>query len=136
VLYRRAIVVACLAPVAFALGVCSDNIYRQARPLLLRDSTSAADRLEIYVGLNDGHAGSVPISHALRFFNKPVDAYAEPAYRVSELGLTRLLTRDIADDARSQRIEDRQVLYSREIPTASITVFEGGHEMLPRACFD
>jgi dienelactone hydrolase len=95
---------------------------------------SAARRLpvSIHVGLHDGHTGSVPVSHSLRAFNM----LAAPEERLSEEQI-RWFTekRAVPPELAAQREDDstygkKTVLFRRRSQDVTLTVFDGGHEIL------
>ncbi len=90
--------------------------------------------LEIYAGLNDGYTGSIPISHSILFFNKIAKCYDAGAV-VSQQAIVDLLTRGVANRDNMQRIENREVFFLRKTKQVSLTIFDGGHEMLVDYCF-
>lgn len=91
-------------------------------------------RLEIYAGINDGYTGSVPVSHTLRFYNKMAEHFGRPDAQVSEADMIRLLARGVAPNPALGHIEDRPVLYRKEMPQVAVAIFEGGHELLVDHC--
>jgi dienelactone hydrolase len=95
---------------------------------------SAARRLpvSIHVGIHDGHTGSVPVSHSLRAFNM----LAAPEDRLSEEQI-RWFTekRAVPTELAAQREDDstygkKTVLFRRRSQNVTLTVFDGGHEIL------
>lgn len=69
--------------------------------------------LHIHAGIHDGRTGAVPITHSILFFNKmAVSAGAEVSYSSSE------------------KIGTRDILLSKEAGNLTLTLFEGGHEIL------
>ena len=91
--------------------------------------------LQICAGINDGHTGSVPISHSLNAFN--VVARAQNAEAISQADIASLLKRQQvpADlDAAAKQIPikfGREIVFARESGKASVIIFDGGHEGLP-----
>ncbi len=55
--------------------------------------------------------------------------------RVGEADLVKLLTRGIERKADYDKIEGRDVLYAKNTAPVSLTIFDGGHEMLAEHCF-
>ena len=109
----------------------------------------AGAQLYIYTGIHDGYTGSVPITHSIAMYNRLVremksgNASAAPRddwYRrmdadlVGEDEIISLLARrfnpacDPAD-----LLNDRAVYLRRDYKNIHLALFEGGHEMLPRA---
>ena len=91
--------------------------------------------LEIYHGINDGYTGSVPISHSILFYNKLVNFYGLENRRVTQQEIVRLFTRGVEVHPNQEKIGTRTVFYTKKNPVVSLTIFDGGHEMLPKYCF-
>jgi hypothetical protein len=96
-------------------------------------------RLNLYAGIHDGHTGSVPVSHSLRFYNKllrDMGVKQKQPY-VSEAEMEALLNRKpLPNDRSSGNIGNRPVLYRKAYGPVRLIVFEGGHEMLPEAALE
>lgn len=94
--------------------------------------------IDIYAGINDGHkgGGSVPISHSILFFNRLVNEKGLGDKQVGEEKIIELLTRASSISPNSVLIGDRAVFYKSETPEATLTIFDGRHEMLPEYTFN
>jgi hypothetical protein len=113
-------------------GVFSAQAAMVRSPLHWNIAEAPAARLELYAGINDGHEGSVPISHSIEFFNRMADLLGFSARIIPPATTVGLLTRGLdAEGGRGLTIEGRSVIFSQEAGPVSITIFEGGHEMLP-----
>ncbi len=119
-----------------APGTFDEQEARRRSPLHWQVPAVPKGRLEIYAGINDGYTGSVPISHSILFFNKLVQHFGDSAMAVPDRDMVPLLTRRVVPRLGLGRIQDRAVLYFRETPDVSLTIFAGGHEMLADYCFD
>lgn len=110
---------------------------RKRSPIYWEVPPKSNSRLEIFAGINDGHegGGSVPISHSLLFFNRLVSDYGFSDSRIDDLMLTNLLTRGYETEKNYKKIGDRKIIYQNLTPKISITIFDGGHEMLPEYTF-
>ena len=86
-------------------------------------------RIELYAGIKDGHSGTVPISHSIAYYNRLTQQYAGQVDAVTPAETIALLTGALP--ATSQRMTERAVFFQRESGFASLTIFDGGHEMLP-----
>lgn len=89
--------------------------------------------LNIYAGLHDGYTGSVPITHSILFYNKIAAALfpGKKEYLVTDSTIISLLakrTNPVADS--SVKLNSRIIHLSKQLNNISLTVFEGGHEML------
>ena len=89
------------------------------------------ERIHIFAGVHDGYTGSVPVTHSMDFFNKVSATFGDhskirPNERAEILKDTRLEANDKSD----AHIGDHKIWLKKETPHASITLFEGGHEMV------
>jgi hypothetical protein len=113
-----------------------DRQYRQRSPIThMHRAVHVA--LDLNTGIRDGHEGSVPIRHSLDAFN--VIARAAGQEPISEEEIQQLS--HVGGRLKSPRESDRakDPLYGREIylrrhaGPVRVTVFDGGHEILPAA---
>ena len=89
--------------------------------------------LQIYTGIHDGHTGSVPVSHSMDMFNR-LALEISPGNRhvlVSDT-LRNLILNEKApvSNENPSFLGDRKIHLSRKLPNLSLTIFEGGHEMI------
>ncbi|MCA9048188.1 MAG: prolyl oligopeptidase family serine peptidase, partial [Planctomycetaceae bacterium] len=92
--------------------------------------------MDIAAGVNDGHTGSVPVSHSLNAYNvlaKIQSGEVVRDYEIQELRQQRKLLQPTASDRRGDPTFSREILLRRETPHSRVTIFEGGHESLPDA---
>ncbi|MEO0333487.1 MAG: prolyl oligopeptidase family serine peptidase, partial [Bacteroidota bacterium] len=87
--------------------------------------------LHLYAGVHDGYTGSVPITHSINFYNKLLidSGVMNSALLVDDKMTIRLLTQRKGAEI-GQLIGDRKVHLYRNWKNVSLTIFEGGHEML------
>ena len=91
--------------------------------------------LDINAGINDGHNGSVPINHSLEAFNVlAVEKDRIGAKEISEFVKTAkvpaaLKGQELVDATYGKKV----VLFRRQSGTARVTIFQGGHEIIPVA---
>ena len=90
--------------------------------------------LHINAGIHDGHQGSVPISHALLAFNEVArseDRISREDIRffVEKAQVPEHLKTYILDPAYGKK----QPLFRRTSGSATVTIFNGGHELIPEA---
>ena len=112
-----------------------DLEYKNRSPLTwLAEAKRAGVRLDINAGINDGHSGSVPISHSLRAFN----AVADPADRISDDDIAHMVEKAAIPAHLQKKLSDPA--YGSKIPllrktsgSARITIFKGGHEIVETA---
>lgn len=96
-------------------------------------------KLQIYAGINDGHTGSVPISHSIDFYNKLLFDFNETneANFVSETESEFLLTRQkITKSGVVYKLDNREIIFKKSSKNISITIFDGGHEILDNVVLD
>jgi dipeptidyl aminopeptidase/acylaminoacyl peptidase len=88
--------------------------------------------LAINVGIHDGHTGSVPVSHSLHAFN----LLAAPDDRLSGAEINWLTEkRSVPSSLQGQTEVDaafgaKKILFRRNSKNVTLTVFDGGHEIL------
>lgn len=110
---------------------------RKRSPLYWDVPPETKSTLEIYAGINDGHArgGSVPISHSLLFFNRLMLELGLNDSLIDQPTINALLNRNMKIDQNLQKIGDRGVIYKNITPKVSLTIFDGRHEILPKYTF-
>lgn len=89
--------------------------------------------LNIYAGVHDGYTGSVPISHSILFYNKIATALypGKKEILVSDGMLISLLSKQVDPNADTTlTMGGRKIHLIKKLPKLSLTIFEGGHEML------
>ena len=90
--------------------------------------------MHINAGIYDGHQEPVPISHSLLAFNelaKVQDQISEEdiRYFADEAKVPRKLQAELSDPTYG----DKRPLFRRESGNTTVTIFEGGHELVPSA---
>jgi lysophospholipase L1-like esterase len=89
--------------------------------------------LNIYAGVHDGYTGSVPISHSVLFYNK-IAAALFPGQKdklVADSTLMSLVIKQVNPSADTTiKLGGRKIHLLKQMPDLSLTIFEGGHEML------
>lgn len=94
-------------------------------------------KLTIYTGIYDGIQGSVPITHAINFYNKILDEQTIPdlVNKVSDSEKLNLLEfrKPLGEFG---NIGDRRVFLKKKSGNVSLTIFEGKHEMLTEFAFN
>ncbi len=96
-------------------------------------SAARGRRVSISAGIHDGHKrDSVPIIHALRAFN----ILADPKDRLSDQQITWFTEKEsvppelVAETTADPSYGDKTPLFRRQSNNATVTIFEGGHEIL------
>lgn len=94
--------------------------------------------VDINTGINDGHRGSVKISHSFNAFNR----MADPEDRFTDEEIKYMVEkRDIPENLRFKGDDPAYtsgypVLLRRQSGNVRITIFKGGHDILPATAFD
>ncbi len=110
-----------------------DEQYRKRSPLTYLKNAGGLN-LHVNAGIRDGHNGSVPISHSLRAFNE----VAAPEDRLSEEEILFFVEKADVPENLKMEITDlsygnRTPLFRRTSRNATLTVFQGGHELVAPA---
>jgi len=110
-----------------------DREYRVRSPLTHLAKAKGV-RVHIHAGITDGHNGSVPISHSLRAFNRlaaPGDRLSAEDIRffVDKAAVPEHLKADLDDPSYGKK----KPLFRRTSGRATVTIFQGGHEMVSQA---
>ena len=113
-----------------------DAEYNKRSPLTYLEKAKGLT-LHINAGIHDGHKGSVPISHSLLAFNKvvaPEDRLSEEEidFFVKKEDVPATLKSDISDPSYGKK----KVLFRRTSGNATVTIFDGGHELVAKAAID
>ncbi|MDE2715182.1 MAG: prolyl oligopeptidase, partial [Verrucomicrobiota bacterium] len=89
----------------------------------------------INAGITDGHNGSVPISHSLEAFNLLAAAKDRLSTKqISAFVRTAKVPQSITDTVPADKTYGaKRVLFRRQSGTARVTIFQGGHEIIPAA---
>jgi len=110
-----------------------DKEYKDRSPLTYLANAKNVN-LHINAGIYDGHKGSVPISHSLLAFNE----VAETADRISLEDITFLVEKAQVPEHLVKPIDDpdygeKAPLFRRTSGKATVTIFRGGHTLIPEA---
>ncbi len=113
-----------------------DRQYKLRSPITWLEGARSVN-VDINAGIHDGHVGSVPVSHTLRAFDKIADPQdrlteAEIDYFVREAKVPSHLRQKIIDPSYG----DKRPLFRRCSGQARVTLFEGGHELIPQAALE
>ena len=94
--------------------------------------------ISIWAGVQDGHTGSVPVSHSLRAYNAIAKSQRDEIISEKEIDE---LTRDkkLSAPRECDKVTDstlgRDIHLRRTSGESVMTIFEGGHESIPEAAF-
>jgi len=110
-----------------------DKEYRARSPLTYLANAKGLT-LHINAGIHDGHKGSVPISHSLLAFNEVADSKDRISgddirFFVKNAQVPERLRRSISDPSYGKK----QPLFRRTSDNATVTIFDGAHELVPQA---
>ncbi|MHC5056159.1 MAG: alpha/beta hydrolase family protein [Planctomycetota bacterium] len=112
-----------------------DREYRRRSPLT-HLARARGVPLHVSAGIHDGHKGSVPVSHSLFAFNELADAGdrispEDIRFFVKEARVPEHLSpkTSIADPSYGKK----RPLFRRTSGSATVTIFEGGHELVAPA---
>ena len=105
-----------------------DQEYAKRSPLAFLKKAKRVN-LSINAGILDGHKGSVPISHSLLAFNEVAEekdrlALEEIKYFTEKAQVPSALAHPIKDPSFGKKAP----LFRRSSGSASVTIFQGGHE--------
>ncbi|MFP6901070.1 MAG: prolyl oligopeptidase family serine peptidase [Opitutales bacterium] len=111
-----------------------DEQYRRRSPLTHLPNAKGKARLDINAGIFDGHKGSVPVSHSLLAFN----AVANEADQLTQAEIDEFVRTAKVPKGLVQAIDDpsygkKKPLFRRVSGKARVTLFDGGHELVPTA---
>jgi poly(3-hydroxybutyrate) depolymerase len=112
-----------------------DQQYRLRSPIH-RIAESGNLPIDMAAGVHDGKQGSVPIRHSINAFNALAKRRSDPL--VLEAEILQLERKGRLDDPSPADIAPdpsfgRDILLRRTTGPSRLTIFEGGHEGLPRA---
>jgi dipeptidyl aminopeptidase/acylaminoacyl peptidase len=96
-------------------------------------------KIQIYAGIHDGYTGSVPISHSIDFYNKLLFDYdvQDITKFVSEQESNTLIsTQNFIKSGINKKIDDRQIHFQKSAKNITLTIFEGGHEILSNVALE
>lgn len=114
-----------------------DAEYRDRSPIFHLHQTGDMP-VTIWAGIEDGHSGSVPVSHSLWAFNAIAKGHGNKGIsdtEIQELVSEKRLKQPRPSDLATDPDLDRAIILRRSSNKASVTLFEGAHESLPEAAF-
>jgi pimeloyl-ACP methyl ester carboxylesterase len=112
-----------------------DAEYRDRSPVFHLHQATALP-VSIWAGVEDGHSGSVPVSHSLRAFNSICRGLQQPEIsdqEIQQLVTDRRLRQPLATDTAADAELGREIFLRRHAGSSMVTIFAGGHESLPPA---
>jgi len=120
------------------LNFINEKELKRRSPLYWKIPPNISGGIDIYAGINDGHSGggSVPISHSILFFNHLLTAWGLNESYITSKTISKLLTRAYDSSQSEKKIQGRRVIYQNKTELATLTIFDGGHEMLSEYTFN
>ncbi|HUU29283.1 MAG TPA: prolyl oligopeptidase family serine peptidase [archaeon] len=115
-----------------------DSQYRLRSPLTVLGQAQGLP-IEISAGIEDGHTGSVPVSHTLRAFNLLAETNGMPEKRLTREQIEFFVnSREVPQELKGEVENDpaygeRAVLFRRTAGPVRVTIFKGGHEIIYEA---
>jgi hypothetical protein len=105
-----------------------DQEYAKRSPITYLKNAKGVN-LSIQAGILDGHKGSVPVSHSLLAFNEVAEekdrlSAKEIGYFTEKAKVPEHLVREIKELPYGKK----GPLFRRSSGTATVTIFQGGHE--------
>jgi poly(3-hydroxybutyrate) depolymerase len=109
-----------------------DAEYRKRSPLF-HLAAAGGVAFDLNAGINDGHSGSVPISHSLNAYNVLAEANGHAARKLTAAQIktmteSRKIPPELAAKVVPAEKRRRKILFQRQAGPARITIFAGGHE--------
>jgi pimeloyl-ACP methyl ester carboxylesterase len=125
-----------LACAGNADGQLNSQEAKARSPMWMEFPSTPPSGIDIYEGIDDGWKGNVPISHSIRFYNRLADQDGASAAKVTGPEMDGLCKRTFVSKDNLGQLGDRKILFQRDFTQATLTIFQGGHEMLPQVCFE
>ena len=110
----------------------TDTEYRARSPLFHLERARGV-RIDIQVGIRDGHEGSVPVSNALHAFNALAAANGHSARALAAADVDFITAQArLPDSLAAEKVDEpnrrRPVLFRRAAGPVRLTIFDGAHE--------
>lgn len=109
---------------------------RKRSPLTWLPNAAGVLPVDIGTGIHDGHTGSVPVGQAIRAYN----LLAAPGDRISEADIAFIEEKEQVPPHLSDGGDDpsygRRIHLRKQSRSVRLTLFEGGHDMLPEPAFE
>ncbi|WP_299659953.1 prolyl oligopeptidase family serine peptidase [uncultured Psychromonas sp.] len=121
-----------------SLNFMNEGELKNRSPLYWDITSTISGGIDIYAGINDGHSGggSVPISHSILFFNHLLTAWGLNENYITSETISKLLTRAYDNRGSEKKIQGRAIIYQNKTELATLTIFDGGHEIFSEYTFN
>ncbi len=113
----------------------TDAEYRRRSPASYLEAARGKVTVDIMAGINDGHERrSVPVRQSLNAFNLlAAEKDRIPAAAIETITAERKVPPELAGEWTDPEYGRRKIHFRRTSDRVRVTIFEGGHEMLPIA---
>lgn len=110
----------------------TDAEYR-ARSPLFHLARAKGVKIDLQVGIRDGHEGSVPVSNALHAFNALARINGHESLALSDADVTSITAQArLPESLAAEKVDEpnrrRAVLFRRAAGPVRLTIFDGAHE--------
>jgi len=95
--------------------------------------------LQIFAGIHDGYTGPVPISQSVNFYNKLLSDLREKdtSKYVNNKDLKLMVsTQSFPSSNSNKKIGERVIHYQKSSKKVTLTIFEGGHDLLSKQALE
>jgi parallel beta-helix repeat protein len=129
--YAKMVELSCGGAPGESDSVDAQYLHRSPVNFLLNATSVPVD---INAGIHDGFSGSVPVSHSINAFN----VLAQDADKISDSAIEHIIGNKLIPEEMETNVADlyygpKKPLLRRESNNARLTIFEGGHEIIPHA---
>ena len=112
------------------------NEAKRRSPVTYLASAAGKVVVDVGTGIHDGHTGSVPVAHTLEAFN----LLAAPEDRISPEDIVYMVKEEaVPEHLKFEGVDpgygENKVLFRRKSGIVRVTIFEGGHDLLPGPAF-
>jgi len=95
--------------------------------------------MQIFAGIHDGFTGPIPISQSVNFYNKLLSDFKvkDSSKYVKNEDLKFMLEEQTFPSSNSaNKIGNRAIYYQKSTKNVTLTIFDGGHEMLSKQALE
>ena len=111
----------------------SERQYRQRSALHYLEKARSVP-IDINAGIEDGHTGPVPVDHAIRAYNRLADSTRQiPGHLMASITGEALIPFEYQGEIRDLNYGTKIPLFRKSSANVRLTIFQGSHEIIPRA---